>query len=444
MTPKQVIQEAQVPGTQTVLVLGCFEQRVTVYSQQVRALNLVDAMISEKLVREGGSIAIVGGGVAGVTAAVALAKAAPRQKRLELFEGRSQILEFQRNSTRYLHPHMYDWPSAGALIEDAGLPIMNWRAGEAGDVAEELRIQFEENTSIILNENTPVTGLDANGRWAVRVLTSGSAVGKMFDVVVLAIGFGLERYQTGETPPYWHSPHSAGALLTQADKPDTFISGNGDGGLVEFQMAAFNALNHQQTCKMVTSLDLGAGKTEIEKIEQEAWGPKADVDLLDQYRSRLTDLIPLITWQTIRDALRSEMRIHLHTNEKHLLRRNSALHNRVGTFLAIEADRSLKRNLITISTGIGFVGGEIPTTGPITLEGQAPFTPLRRYLRLGPDSDLNFKPFKDILSAYPKISPASALRPESPVLSLSARQRFHAFAATTPTAIASPVSTPQL
>jgi hypothetical protein len=440
LTPKQVIQQAHVPGTQTVLVLGCYEQRVTVYSQQVRALNLVDAMISEKLVREGGTIAIVGGGVAGITAAVALAKAAPRQKRLELFEGRSQILEFQRNSTRYLHPHLYDWPSPDSLIEDAGLPIMNWRAGEAGDVAAALRVQFEENTRIILNESTPVTGLDASGRWEVRVITPGSAVGKMYDVVVLAIGFGLERYQTGDTPPYWHPSHLAGALLTQSDKPNTFISGNGDGGLVEFQMAAFNALDHQQTCKLVTSLDLGAAKTEVEKIEQEAWEPNTDLDLLEQYRNRLTDLIPVTTWQTIRDVLRSEMRIHLHTNEKHLLRRDSALHNRVGTFLAIEADRALKRNLITVSTGIGFVDNKIPTTGPISLEGQPPFTPMRRYLRLGPDKSANFKPFEDILSAYPGKTPASAVRPESPVLSLSARNRFQAFAAPTPMAIALPVS----
>lgn len=46
MTPQQIINEAVIPGTGSVLVLGSFEKRVTVYAQQVRALNLVDALLS--------------------------------------------------------------------------------------------------------------------------------------------------------------------------------------------------------------------------------------------------------------------------------------------------------------------------------------------------------------------------------------------------------------
>lgn len=83
MTPQEIIAEARIPGTNSVLVLGSFEKRVTVYSQQVRALNLVDAILSENLVRpNGGKVAIVGGGAAGITAAVALARTSPNLERL--------------------------------------------------------------------------------------------------------------------------------------------------------------------------------------------------------------------------------------------------------------------------------------------------------------------------------------------------------------------------
>ena len=50
MTPQEIVEEARIPGTRSILVLGVFEKRVTAYAQQVRALNLVDAILSEDLV----------------------------------------------------------------------------------------------------------------------------------------------------------------------------------------------------------------------------------------------------------------------------------------------------------------------------------------------------------------------------------------------------------
>jgi hypothetical protein len=71
--PWQVIAEARVPETK-IFFLGFFESRVTVLSQQRRALNLVDAIIaSAEIVRPNGRVAIVGGGVSGMTAAAAFA-----------------------------------------------------------------------------------------------------------------------------------------------------------------------------------------------------------------------------------------------------------------------------------------------------------------------------------------------------------------------------------
>ena len=428
MTADEIIAEALIPGTHSVFVLGSFEQRVTVYAQQVRALNLVDAILSRGLLQETGSVAIVGGGAAGITAAVALARAAPSLKALDLFESRSNVLDLQHHSSRYLHPHFYDWPNAGSDNPEAGLPLMNWTAGSAGEVAASLRAQFDDarRSSILsFQHDLGVTGLRPSTTSTVRVLVPGaSPLGKIYDIVILAIGFGLEAFLDGDTPSYWLPSQMSAALLTPQPDPLIFVSGNGDGGLVDFLMAAFNAMEHQAICELILGLDLGPAIAALQLIEQEAWAAGGgDLDLLALYRDRVRPLVPQPVWQAIIANLRPHARIHFHTNEARLLRRTTALHNRLAVFLVIEADQSMDRNLIEITTDIAFAGA-VPVTGEITLEGSAPFTPYRRFLRLGPDSRPNLAPFDAILSTFPNRVRVSATRPESPQLTPAARARF--------------------
>lgn len=433
MTADEIIAEALVPDTHSVFVLGSFEQRVTVYAQQVRALNLVDAILSRGLLQETGSVAIVGGGAAGITAAVALARAAPRLKALDLFESRSSALELQHHSSRYLHPHFYDWPNVGSDNPDAGLPLMNWTAGPAGAVAATLRAKFDEarRSSILsFQPDLGVTGLRPSTTSTVRVLVPGaSPLGKIYDVVILAIGFGLEAFLDGDTPSYWLPSQMSAALLTPQPAPLVFVSGNGDGGLVDFLMAAFNAMEHQAICELILQLNLGPAIAAVQLIEQEAWADGgAALDLLALYRDRVRPLVPQAAWQTIIANLRPHVRLHLHTRDPHLFRRATALHNRLAAFLVIEADMSTGRDLILVTTATAFAG-PVPVTGPITLEGSAPFTPYRRFLRLGPDSAPNLAPFDATLLAFPNRVRVSATQPRSPQLTPAARARFEAVAA---------------
>ncbi|AUX78316.1 ABC-three component system protein [Sinorhizobium fredii] len=435
MTPQEIIDEARIPGTQTVLVLGSFEKRVTVYAQQVRALNLVDAIISENLVRpNGGKIAIIGGGAAGITAAVALARTLPELGQLDLFERNSRVLSLQHGSRRYLHPHFYDWPTPGAENGDAGLPIMNWTAGPASSVAEALRREFDavlHSSVLSLHTGQAVTGLRPTPIGPIRVIVDkGSAISRIYDLVILAIGFGLEAHLDGETPSYWSPSELAGQIHTQAIDPILFVSGNGDGGLVDFIMAGFNALEHHDICTMLMGLDLGAARAEIVAIEQEAWADGADVDLLAAYRARLRPLIPAEVWHEIAGHLRPGARIHFHTRDPRMLRRTSALHNRLAAFLLLEADRELGNDAIKVMTGVEF-DGDIPKRGEVRIVGQPPFSPLRRFLRLGADGANNIAPFKALLGTFPGALnlPRSAIRPESPSINASAQARFAALPA---------------
>jgi hypothetical protein len=429
MTPQEIVNAALVPSTSSVFILGSFEKRVTVYSQQVRALNLVDAILSEGLVRPKGKVAIVGGGVAGMTAAVALAKAAPELALLDLFESRTRVLELQHGSRRYLHPHFYDWPAIGSEEVDARLPIMNWQAGPAADVADALRDEFERTIqSSVLKQHLalPVVKLRPSSLGLVRVVTGdGSATNRIYDAVILAIGFGFERCLDGETPPYWTPSGLAGPILAPVVDPVIFISGNGDGGLVDFQMAALNALDHSQICELLAGLDLGPARAILETIEHEAWADGADLDLLHEYQTRVRQHVPPATWAEIIDRLRPNVRIWFHTNEPRLLRRTTALHNRLATFLVIEADREMGINGITLKVGVDFAGPP-PSVGEITLVGEAPFLPFRRFLRLGPDSASNLSPFTDLLAGFPGAAAVPG-RPISPILTATARDRFEPF-----------------
>jgi Molybdopterin-binding domain of aldehyde dehydrogenase/Aldehyde oxidase and xanthine dehydrogenase, a/b hammerhead domain len=125
---------------------------------------------------------------------------------IDLFEARPDILELQRGSTRYLHPHFYDWPAEGSDQADAGLPIMNWHAGSAGDVAAMLRAQFDEarrSSILALHTDHRVSGLVPSDLGPIRVVVpDATAIRRIYDVVILAIGFGLEAYLDGDTSSY--------------------------------------------------------------------------------------------------------------------------------------------------------------------------------------------------------------------------------------------------
>ena len=129
-TAKNLVVNFAVPERPLYLV-GVFERGVTVYSQQVRALNLIWALVErgvlacnldENAARSDGrgSIAIIGGGFAGLTAAAALIKK-DVDANITIFERRDTLLPLQHGSdTRWLHPRIYDWPADGSEFGGGG------------------------------------------------------------------------------------------------------------------------------------------------------------------------------------------------------------------------------------------------------------------------------------------------------------------------------------
>ena len=241
-----------------LFVIGMFDDRVTVLSQQIRALNLAWALIeSERLPTTADEkkvkVAVVGSGFAGLTLAAALLEKMCHCE-ITIFEERDTLLPLQQGSdTRWLHPHIYDWPDEGSEVAAAMLPVLNWTAARASDVV----VQVMTSWRAIVNRSRTKPALYCNARhlqvsanpqapeqaqieWIgeCRDPADGTTShdephargqSETFDLVVLSVGFGLEKNNPAS---YWRNETIGQPSLDQPRR--TFLlSGQGDGAMID-------------------------------------------------------------------------------------------------------------------------------------------------------------------------------------------------------------------
>jgi NADPH-dependent 2,4-dienoyl-CoA reductase/sulfur reductase-like enzyme len=141
-------------------------------------------------------LAVIGGGVAGITFAAAAGTLGA--KKVELFERSSQVLDLQLGCWhRPLHPEIFTWPEDTAYLPVSHLPLLGWSTGRAHDVAEEMRSKFE-NVCAGLKEKFNEERIKIRKKQRAVVKSDGGVVvgeeaARLFDVVVLAVGFGTEE-----------------------------------------------------------------------------------------------------------------------------------------------------------------------------------------------------------------------------------------------------------
>lgn len=434
MTAEQVLAAALVPPTRRVYFLGNMEKRVTLHAQQLRALNLADALIDRDAIRLNGTIAIIGGGVAGVTLAAALGLVAPELK-IILYEEQQELLYLQVGATsRYIHPNLFDWPAAGSTNSRAGLPVLDWEDGIGDVVAKGLLRDFDaiRKSSGIELRRVRIAAIEPVGSWAAARIRDdqGAVSSEVFEAVIIAVGFGLEReVSVGINPSYWRPSPVAGPFV--APQPQTvLISGNGDGGLADFMLAAFSQQQRDILRYVIDYQQLDPVKAELEAIDNEAWADPG-FDIFLAYRARLTPILPPHLLADIRDRLRDPCRLVFHTREAHLFRRDTAILNRFVCYLAIEADIYFARNRIELLIGCSI---DSPLDAAVlAFSCGTSVTPTVRLLRFGPDSEAVLLPFADLaadfLAAHPVVAGA---RPVMPVLTATAAQRWAGFAPAVP------------
>jgi hypothetical protein len=240
---------------------------VTVFSQQIRALNLVWALIETELIPSGSpmpvaprrKVGIVGGGFSGLTVAAGLLKKQAHAA-ITIFEQRDTLLPLQQGSdSRWLHPHIYDWPSEGSEPSVAMLPVLNWSAARASDVVVQILTEWKQTLTEWKNlalKHTPGPVLYCNARhlqihetqtrnglqieWVgerrdptdgTTLKEAGTAIGKSatFDIVILAVGFGLER---DDARSYWRN-ETVGQPSLDQPRRTYLVSGQGDGAMID-------------------------------------------------------------------------------------------------------------------------------------------------------------------------------------------------------------------
>jgi hypothetical protein len=232
-SPYEILRSMLVPTRQSVFVLGCLERRVTLLHQQVRALNLVYAL-HQLGYCHGKEVAVVGAGVAGLTAAAAFSEIPGC--RVALLEREDRILPVidrgESSAERYLDPVLYEWPGIKPDSETFyrySTPLTNWPSGTQMEVINHFNTEWDKIRNGVKEvlEARDVRLAQDGIRPSLSWCKKGTPHTQPFDLVVLALGFGAERsMQPLELRPYWERDDLAHLAMQSGSY---LVSGAGDG-----------------------------------------------------------------------------------------------------------------------------------------------------------------------------------------------------------------------
>jgi hypothetical protein len=268
----RILELTTLPGRPNVHLLGVYAKRLTVYSQQTRAVNLVDAIHWYRRPLNNLKVAVVGAGAAGITAA---ARAIQYGAHITLIERLQNVLEIQNKSSRWLHPTLYEWPFSGLdPAEDVTqLPVMNWPSGTAQSVAETLAEEWKKTyaseasenfnsqvSSIALTDDSSVTL-----SWRRKTKEGEKEDSDLFDVVIFAVGFGLEPKGVNRSS-YWENDSIDKTLRHDECY---LIGGYGDGALTDLMRASLNKFDHRALLTSVVKAVSGADFEKVKAIESD-------------------------------------------------------------------------------------------------------------------------------------------------------------------------------
>ena len=262
----------------TYVLGGSHETRITVMSQQVRAINLAVALARSGAL-EGEVIGVVGAGAGGATFAAA---AALLGAEVHLYDEHEEPVSTQRWSfDRYLHPNLFDWPVEGWDRDTADLPVATWSAGPSAETRRELLTGFAYAAragDVRWHPQHSVSEVRerVDGVWAticdLRTVAQqppakpAELSTKRFDHVVVATGFLPEAPipEVDSSGSYWKDQNLPGTI--GADH--VTIVGDGDGALTELLLLtvcrASGAAAHEQL--RVIAHQLSADRQQVNNI----------------------------------------------------------------------------------------------------------------------------------------------------------------------------------
>lgn len=364
MNPGDIIEGAAVPDSPKLYVIGCFDKRITFYSQQARALSLVHALYDQGHLKDCKNIAVIGAGAAGVSTAAALLLAT--DARVALFEKSHNLLPLQgATQRRKIDPHIYDWPKILTTDKAANLPVLDWESGPAKDVRADVVTQFEQIAArcrrLDRRLSHDVTSLQRAGksyrttfdrRPIAGVQSADTGQTDNFDMVFLAVGFGLESKKgiAGiRDVSYWSDNGVPGPEFEGRAAPCFFISGNGDGGLIDFVAAASSDFNHGTMIKTITEHSgMDEVRHALQKIETRARSVLAGEPPLDLWQAYEQEIYQLVKDNGLINQIRMQLRIGvqlvLQTRDRELFSISTSALNRLAAYVTIKACEAVQPN----------------------------------------------------------------------------------------------------
>lgn len=398
------VQMSEVPTAPNLFFLGACENRITFYSQQVRALSLVHALAMKSRLKKNERIAVVGAGVAGLTASAACAM---HGCRVDLIEKGAGVIPLQSGSSRLLHPHIYEWPTRGSLLDSATLPFLEWRADNAASIRKTLETSFDslatEFKLLVKKTDTALTNLERIGEeWQLTLNQAGCVKDQLYDKVIVAIGFGDEKI-CGDAPQidYWRDP-GPGSGKVELNKRRFFVSGTGDGGLTDLLGVLLMDFEHVQFTSEF--LDL-TGRRDLAYSVQAAENSVASkgADLAPYFKSLV---LPILEKRGIIDHIGRRLRDDrsLVFNANPILGKNMASRlNQVMVYSVVEAAKA-KGGLLSFSsgrvTGVHKNGTVFNVQGPQINDAALLLDFDEVIVRHGPDKDARYAPVAAAFASY--------------------------------------------
>jgi hypothetical protein len=349
-----------VPG---LYLVGSMEKGVTLYNQQARAHNLVWALweLQQNAGLRVGRVAIVGGGVSGLTLAACIMSRFDKVISVTLFEQLWDLCPLQQGSdTRWVHPKIYDWPAVGSRSPNAQLPVLDWMEGRASDVVRAVVTQFTafcdrfakppERLTVYLGLRHFQIKLGADHKKEVswvgnKAIRSGAFfhIGKpegsvaQFDTIILAIGFGLETVTPGyASDSYWRN-EQVGQPSLDGTRRRYLVSGFGDGALVDLCRLTIERFRQDSIISELFKSALDQVETRF-NAEIESRG--RDANMFDLFTSVEGDLL-VPAKEQLENRIRKDTRVILHLRGKNnevktfsqIFWRHSSFLHRLMTFL---------------------------------------------------------------------------------------------------------------
>lgn len=231
----QIIEAAFLHSRQNCYFVGPYARRVSFASQQHRALDLVTAL--EMKGHLGGKrIAIIGAGVAGVTAAAALRGLGYG---LDLYETEEEPMTLQRGAEhRVIHPSISRWP-AEDLELTTKFRVLDWSAGPCSNVIATLRDQWNQyikpvptDTGYRFIPKRKITSLLCfKGEVTFEFDSDSDSPAPKYDIVLVTTGFGHELEVAGAPRVSYWTPDKVD--MWRRSRAKVIVSGCGDGGLID-------------------------------------------------------------------------------------------------------------------------------------------------------------------------------------------------------------------